>query len=57
MQFVMFAVTKPTELELPRELSKSAPVTPATTPKTEEKTGGFMSKLFGRNKEKTKEPG
>ena len=55
----------PSQLELPA--SKSAPATPAvtpavtttttTTPRSEEKSGGFMAKLFGRSKEKAKEAG
>ena len=54
----------PSQLELPA--SKSAPATPAvtpavtpttTTPRSEEKSGGFIAKLFGRNKEKAKEAG
>ena len=54
----------PSQLELPA--SKSAPATPAvtpavtpttTTPRSEEKSSGFMAKLFGRNKEKAKEAG
>ena len=35
--------------------SKSAPVTPVATPQQEQKSGGFMSRLFGnKNKEREK---
>ena len=54
---------KPTQLDLSAVGSKSAPVTPAVTPQSEDRAagsssgGGFFSKLLGRNKEKSKEPG